>query len=313
MTSLSIIVPVYKVEAYVEKCVSSILRNRLFDDHCELIVVDDGSPDRSMEIVERLCALRTNVALLRQANQGLGAARNAGASRATGEYLWFVDSDDWLPDGAVARVLAQIETTQPDVLNIDHVMSDGRRTTVANNASTGIVYSGLEYLDLSCVQNPAQYYILRTAFYRSAGLHFEKGLYHEDALFTPTALFQAQCVARLAEDCYVYNVREGSIMTSGNNLKHARDMLDIVGKLEAFTRRHAQGWRQSRVLSRYTALAIGGVFYYWKLLGENERRMVSSELNLRVLLGPICRSGSLKYLAAVGVMLSHNLRRRYAR
>ena len=305
MTSLSIIVPVYKVESYVEKCILSILDNRLFDSHCELIVVDDGSPDRSFEIVERLCALRQNVTLVRQLNQGLGMARNTGEVLAKGEFLWFVDSDDWLPVGAIEKVLSLIASTKPDVVNIDYVMSDGSRTTVKNHAMTNIVYTGLDYLDVSCVQNPVQYYIFRTCFYRERGLHFEKGIYHEDALFTPIALCQAQRVVRLAEDCYVYNVREGSIMTSGNNLKHARDMLHVVGKLELFRSQCSAGYRQSGVLSRYSALAVGSVFYYWKLLGKEGRRMMSAEMNARLMLGPICRSGKLKYLVAVVAMLCY--------
>jgi glycosyltransferase involved in cell wall biosynthesis len=301
--ALSIVVPVYKVEAYVEKCIASILANELFDSRCELIVVDDGSPDESMAIVERLCEHRPNVTLVRQANQGLGAARNAGEGRARGDYLWFVDSDDWLPEDAIERILALIAATAPDVVNIDYVMSDGRRTPVKNRAMPGVVYCGLDYLQQSYVQNPVQYYVFRTRFYRDRGLHFEKGIYHEDALFTPTALFEAARVVRLAHDCYVYNLREASIMTSGNHLKHARDMLTVVARLEAFRARRAGGWRPSRVLARYAAVAVGGVYYYWKRLGPAERRMVSGEMSGRLLLAPILSSGALKYLAAAAVML----------
>ena len=302
MKSLSIIVPVYKVEPYIEKCITSIFENRLFDSHCELIVVDDGSPDHSMEIVESLCASRQNVTLVRQNNQGLGMARNTGASKAEGEYLWFVDSDDWLPNHAIEKILALIEATDPDVVNIDHVMSNGQHNTVVNNASSNAVYTGFEYLRLSIVQNPVQYYIYRTNFYRGSSLHFEKKIYHEDTLFTPTALFLAQRVVRLAEDCYVYNMRAGSIMTSGNNLKHVRDTIHLVRKLEDFRKQHSVVFRQSHVLSRYTVLAFGAIFYYWKLLGKSERRMVSGEIDFKMMLEPICYSGLLKYIVPLIIM-----------
>lgn len=311
MTTLSIIVPVYKVEIYIEKCISSIINNSLFDSHCELIVVDDGSPDRSMEIVERLCAFHQNVTLVRQHNQGLGMARNAGEGRAKGKYLWFVDSDDWLPAGAIERLITLTATTKPDVVSIDHIMSDGSRTMVVNNASADFIYTGIDYLKKSRVQSPVQYYIFRTDFYRGRSLHFEKGIYHEDALFTPIALFQAQRVVRLAEDCYVYNVREGSIMTSGNNVKHARDMLTIVGKLEFFRKKSGATFRQSYILSRYSAFAVGGVYYYWRLLGMEERSIVAAEMDIRLMLRPICRSGLLKYFVAVAIMRWYSsLRRR---
>jgi len=303
MISLSIIVPVYQVEPYIAKCVASILESPLFDSACELIVVDDGSLDGSMEIVGHLCASRQNVTLIRQENQGLGMARNSGAAKANGEYLWFVDSDDWLPNGAIEKILALTEVTKPDVVNIDHVMSDGRRTTLDNCASGAVVYTGMEYLKMSCVQSPVQYYILRTAFYRAHFLRFEKGIYHEDALFTPTALFWARRVVRLAEDCYVYNVREGSIMTSGNNLKHARDMVTVVARLEAFRRLHASRFEESVVLAQYVARAVGGVFYYWRRLGKQDRRTVSAAIDIGRTLRPICLSGSLKYLVALSAML----------
>lgn len=305
MMMLSIVVPVYKVEQYVEKCITSILGNQLFENHCELIVVDDGSPDASMAIVERLCAGRPNVTLVRQVNQGLGMARNAGVARARGAYFWFVDSDDWLTPYALEKLISLIETSEPDVVNIDHVMSDGRTTPIANHARHATAYSGAAYLQLSCVQNEVPYYIYRAAFYRGCELHFERDIYHEDALFTPSALILAQRVVRLAEPCYVYNVREGSIMTSGNHLKHARDMLTVVEKLEAFRLRHVPGGRQARVFSRYIALAVGGVFYYWKRLDRQERNLVRAEMDMRGLLSPILRSGSLKYLVAVALMFSH--------
>lgn len=303
--SMSIIVPVYKAEPYIEKCITSILDNRLFDSHCELIVVDDGSPDRSMEIVKRMCARRQNVTLVRQNNQGASMARNTGESRASGEYLWFVDNDDWLTAGAIEKILALTAATNADIVNIDHMLADGHHSTVKNRAETGIVYLGLEYLKLSCVQNPVWNYIYRTDYYRDCGLHFDKDIIHEDTLFTPIAMFLAERVVWLAEVCYVHNIREGSIMTSTNNLVHALDMLKVLKKLEAYRSQFATTVPKSRILSWYSALAVGGVFHYWKLLSKKERRMLSMEMDARLMLRPIFRSGSLKYLVAVASMLWH--------
>ncbi len=299
MYALSIVVPVFKVEAYIEKCVRSILDNRRFDSDCELIVVDDGSPDGSMAIVERLCSGRSNVTLVRQDNQGLGMARNAGQVRARGDYLWFVDSDDWLPPGAVERVLQQVSQARPDVVNIDYVMSDGRRTTVPNHAVPGQVYAGLAYLALSIVQNPVQYYVFKLGFYRQRQLQFAKGLYHEDALFTPVALSQAESVVRLGADCYVYNLREGSIMSAANPARHARDMLDVARQLDAFRRRHATDGRAARIVSGYTARAIGGVYYYWRLLDPAQRRQLLRSPDVGPLLSPIALARAWKYLLSL--------------
>ncbi|OKB66946.1 glycosyl transferase [Serratia marcescens] len=110
-TTLSLIVPVYKVEAYIEACLDSVLSQ--LPDWAEVIIVDDGSPDGAIAVAQEvLCrypTLRTQVSILRQENQGLSAARNAGIAHAEGEYLGFLDSDDVLLPGyfgILGRLLA---------------------------------------------------------------------------------------------------------------------------------------------------------------------------------------------------------------
>lgn len=298
MKLLSIVVPVYGVELWIKRCLSSIVDQPDFERYCELIIVDDGSPDRSVEIAQEVCEAVPNVQLIRQANQGLGAARNTGAAVARGRFLWFVDSDDWLTPEGLTLVIGTLER-EPDleVLNIDYVMSNGCHSTVINHADPNVVYAGIDYLSRSTVQNPVQYYVWSLAFYRKHDLQFEFGLYHEDTLFTPTALFYASRVRRLAIDCYVYNLREGSIMSSGKLLKHAMDMVTIVNRLEKF--RASVCTRGASVLSNYSANAIGGVYYYWKQLSPEEKSIVHKRLRILRLLMPVMRSGRFKYLLAL--------------
>ena len=303
MTQLSIVVPVYGVEPWIERCLRSIVEDPGFADACELIVVDDGSPDRSITIAERVCAGKSSVRFIRQTNKGLGAARNIGATAVKGEYLWFIDSDDWLTEGGLSRVLQALRLDPSvDVLNLDYVMSDGKRSTVVNHALPDSVYSGQDYLACSCVQSAVQYYVWSTAFYRAHGLLFEQGIYHEDALFTPLALYRAQRVSRLAHDCYVYNLREGSIMSSGKFLKRALDMVCVVQELEHFRLTRSGGGRGAGVLASYSARAVGGIYYYWKRLDAHERMLVAAQLKMVVLLRPVLRSWRLKYLFAIATM-----------
>lgn len=303
MIMLSIVLPVYKVEPWIERCLRSIIEDPGFAGSCELIVVDDGSPDGSIEIAERVCLGRMDVRFIRQENQGLGAARNAGAAAIRGDYLWFVDSDDWLADMGVSRVLQAIYS-QPkvDILNIDYVMSNGKRSTVANSAINGKIYSGIEYLSISIVQNPVQYYIFSTDYYKRRGLKFLSGIYHEDALFTPVALVDAERVMRVAQDCYVYNIREGSIMKSGNYLKHALDMMRVVEDLESFRLLHEKKCSGASVLADYSALGVGGIYYYWKKLDRQGRAQVADRLRFLTLLIPVLRSKRLKFLFVVAAM-----------
>ena len=303
MIQLSIVVPVYKVEPWIERCLRSIVEEPGFADACELIVVDDGSPDGSITIAERVCAGRSNVRFIRQANQGLGAARNAGAALVKGEYLWFVDSDDWLTEGGLSHVLQALRQ-QPgvEVLNFNYVMSDGKHSPVVNHALPGRIYTGEDFLACSGVQNPVWCYVWSTAFLHTHGLRFEPGIEHEDTLFTPLALYRAQRAVRHACDCYVYHLREGSAMNSGRSLRHALDMVRIVQDLEHFRLTKAGSKRGARVLASYSALAVGGIYYYWKRLDANDRMRVAAQLQMRALVRPVLRSWRLKYLFAIATM-----------
>ena len=95
---LSIIIPVYNVEKYVEKCIRSCENQDIPKENYEVIVVNDGSPDGSLAIVERLANEFSNIKVINQENKGLSMARNTGLEAAKGEYVWFVDSDDWIEE-----------------------------------------------------------------------------------------------------------------------------------------------------------------------------------------------------------------------
>ncbi|HEY8471045.1 MAG TPA: glycosyltransferase family 2 protein, partial [Natronosporangium sp.] len=102
---LTVVVPVYQVEPYLTRCLDSILAEAGAGDMVEVVAVDDASPDRSGELLDAYARRDPRVRVLHLAtNVGLGRARNAGLARARGEYVWFVDSDDWLPAGTIPAV-----------------------------------------------------------------------------------------------------------------------------------------------------------------------------------------------------------------
>lgn len=110
---LSVVVPVYNTEEQLLRCVGSLLPQ--MDDACELVLVDDGSLDSSGELCDAY-GVDPKVTVLHQANRGVSAARNLGLEKASGEYIWFVDSDDWVPDGALRVVLDGLADSEIDLL-----------------------------------------------------------------------------------------------------------------------------------------------------------------------------------------------------
>ena len=98
----------YNVEKYIQRCLSSIINNKGFLENCELIVVNDGTKDNSESIARKIIEGLPNTQIIVQENQGLSAARNTGLSRAIGEYVWFIDSDDWIEPGSLLTLFEEL-------------------------------------------------------------------------------------------------------------------------------------------------------------------------------------------------------------
>jgi glycosyltransferase involved in cell wall biosynthesis len=215
---LSVVVPVYAVESYLPKCLDSLLAGG--HPEIELLAVDDRSPDDSARILREYAARddRLRVITLPE-NVGLGRARNAGLAQARGEYVWFVDSDDWASEGAVGAVLSALDTGKPDVLLLDHdrVFEDGT-TELDPSSSVLRGVDGVTDLEespqLLRLQHTAWNKVIRVELMRSADLTFTTGWY-EDYPFSHRALLLADRIAVLDRICLSYRRgRPGAITTT---------------------------------------------------------------------------------------------------
>ncbi|MEQ8414405.1 MAG: glycosyltransferase [Imperialibacter sp.] len=149
---LSIILPVYNVEAYLERCIRSLEDQDIPRSDYEVIVVNDGSPDNSKEEVERLQLEFPNIILINQENQGVSMARNAGIDRAGGEYVVFVDPDDYVATNSFAVILNAVDRHKPQIvflgyrfLNVDESI----RREILHQDKDGKVFRGIEAYSLS--------------------------------------------------------------------------------------------------------------------------------------------------------------------
>jgi glycosyltransferase involved in cell wall biosynthesis len=112
---LSVIIPVYNVEAYIEKCVQSLRQQDIDKSQYEIIIINDGSPDNSRDVVIRLMRQHDNIVFIDQENKGVSLARNAGIDKAKGKYLLFIDPDDYIEQNSIARVLAAADQQQAQI------------------------------------------------------------------------------------------------------------------------------------------------------------------------------------------------------
>jgi len=233
----SIIIPVYNVENYLRDCLDSVL-NQSFNDW-EAICVNDGSTDGSAAILESYAEQDSRFIVISQPNGGLSAARNTGLDAAQGDYVLFLDSDDWLESDALHILSGSI--TDEDLLcfNGRRFFEKEREYENADHLEPAVYESGWDYYSHNalCHRNFAFVCVVLRCYRRSYlldhGLRFKTGIYHEDNLFTPLACYQAYQV-RVINDClYNYRVRSDSITTTSNP-KRLRDLLETANSLAAF-------------------------------------------------------------------------------
>jgi len=223
VTLLSIVLPVYRVQGYLRQCLDSVLEQS-FDDF-EIVAVDDCSPDYSGQILAEYAARDHRVRVITSpANVGLGRARNLGLEHARGEYVWFLDSDDWLATGALAAVGERLRATAADVLVVgwDRVHWDGPVQTGSAKALLGDaprVFSVEQWPQVLNVLHVAWNRVIRRELLDRLGLTFEAGWY-EDVSFTFPLMVAAPRISGLPRTCVHYRQRRTGAITRTVGERH---------------------------------------------------------------------------------------------
>lgn len=235
MVKLSIIIPLYNVERYIGKCLDSIFSQKAYEQDYEVIVINDGTPDDSMSVVEKYCN-HSNIKIINQSNKGLSGARNRGVNEANGEYIWFVDSDDFIAENSISILLNAIETAHCQVYSFYHKKlfeKDNSWGPEMNGMSEGIVPMK-DFSKTSLCVSCAPFYVFNRQFFIDNKLFFHEGVYHEDMEFIAKLKICTDNIYFCPSTLYYYLVREsGSIMTS-YNIKKSYDCIVIADELLQF-------------------------------------------------------------------------------
>ncbi len=232
---LSIVIPVYNVSQYVEKCIRSCYNQNIPISEYEIIVVNDGSKDDSLSICEKLQKEYVDLKIVSQENRGLSGARNTGLRHATGRYVWFVDSDDWIEVNCLQNIIGYIEKNDPDILWLGHdVIYNGNATSsFVPNKTTNLVSGEDLFLDHLNNLFYIWKFIYKRTFLTDNKLEFLEGILYEDLEFTPRALAKANTCVLVPNIYYHYLMREGSIINniSERNIKDRFFILDKLNNL----------------------------------------------------------------------------------
>ena len=253
MYKVSVVIPVYNVEKYLGECLDSVLRQTLKD--LEVICVDDGSMDGSPAILAKYARKDPRIKVVTRANGGLSAARNTGMDAATGKYIYFLDSDDWIVDDAMEKFLVVCERDGLDQLVFGcevHVSADDGRAIDMDMAWRKAAYYRIDetlcgkVLDgaalLSELHSRRRFFasvplrFMRLDAIRTAKLRFPEGLLHEDEYFTPLSLLASQRTEVVCDRLYRRRLRMDSIETArsadgGDEARHLAHLVAVMSLL----------------------------------------------------------------------------------
>lgn len=231
---LSIIVTVYNKEQYLAKCLESCLNqeNARQDDY-EIVVINDGSTDNSLTLLEEYAEKHSIIKLVNQQNQGLSMSRNNGVDLALGEYVWFVDADDVIAPNSVGLLLDAISQS-PDIIPI-YAQTEG--IDKIRNHIPESVKTGRELLLTNKWTHCGPFYIYRRDFLISNNLKYYPGIYHEDSELTPRLLYMANKVIVVPHVLYTV-FRDPESITQKPRIKRAYDNVFVCTRLFDFRESH---------------------------------------------------------------------------
>lgn len=267
---LSIIIPVYNVERYIRDTLDSIYNQKFDENEFEVICVNDGTPDNSMQIVNEFALIHPNLYIINQENQGLSCARNRGLEQAKGEYVWFVDSDDTIENKSLTTLRKVILSNQDtDILAFDVIWIDEKtgleylKKIIPKKKHDFLYRQKSQYNQIvgKFTTTPAQKYVFKRKFLLENSLCFCPGIYHEDEEFVPKAIFLAETIQFINISFYRYLVRSSGSITSQKNIKRTKDKLKILERLTNYKKEHAKSKSEKSFFDFYIYMMVFSILY----------------------------------------------------
>lgn len=234
MPEISVIVPVYKVENYINECVDSLISQTFTD--IEIILVDDGSPDDCGSICDAYAEKDNRIKVIHQKNAGLSAARNAGIDEATGQYLCFVDSDDYVSDDYCQTLYDLLVNFSCDYSVCGVVRFNDGKAPILASSNKSTIYTNYEYLGLQ-LNKQREFGVWNKLYRRDIfdKIRFKKGKLHEDVFWSgDLARVCSNGVIETEKQCLFYRQRKGGIVAqtsekcSPDKVEACKYVIDLV-------------------------------------------------------------------------------------
>lgn len=276
---ISVIIPVYNVEKYLEECVESVLTQTY--KNIEIILVDDGSTDSSGKICDSYALQNSNVQVIHQLNAGLSDARTAGLKKAIGKYVYFLDSDDYIAAEALEKLCMIAENDSSDIVFFDaHSFLDESDEEIRQNYKRNNIYNAKNGIEIfEEMQKNGEFHssvplmLIKKDLFLVNNLNFISDIYYEDMAFTFEALCLAKKVSQCPECLYFRRYRKNSIMTSKKNIKYFDSTVILYKHLLQFVENNKL--YENVAVKKYIARISYNVFNNYDALSKNDQRTVS--------------------------------------
>lgn len=230
MVKASIIIPMYNVAKYLEKCVQSIIDQNFKPGTFEIIMVNDESPDNSLEIATTLSKHHNFINIISQRNKGLGGARNTGVQNSKGKYIIFLDADDWLLPNSIKDIITISDKHELDILEFgaNLVAESGEIVSTVSKNSNLKIYNGIEYYNCIKYAGSACNKLYSRSFLETNKLVFLEKIYGEDFEFNTRALFFAKKVLAIENVCVAFLQSSNSITRNNDKSKKDKYLNDFI-------------------------------------------------------------------------------------
>lgn len=229
---LSILIAAYNVAPFIEKCVLSCEKQDLEKHLYEIIVVNDGSTDDSLNLLEKLKTEVSNLVIISQKNSGLGAARNIALKHAKGEYVWFIDGDDYIGEHILKKILNEINSKQLDILVLDYAIVNENYEVTKKNANNITelkgVCSGSDFYIDNHEKSYTVLYVFKKRLFDLNRLLFQERINMQDSEILPKLLFYTNRISFLKLVSYYYVQQPNSFTNSIDGAKRYAYFLSII-------------------------------------------------------------------------------------
>lgn len=283
---VSIIIPFFNVEQFIGRCLDSVYRQDIPEDEYEVICVDDCSPDGSLAIVESFAQIHSNLKIVRnKINRKLGGARNAGMEVATGQYIWFIDSDDLIEDNILGGLCLNAEKNNLDVLHFNYENYPVR--TPLHRINCQELLTGPEmffdrrfiwYHDLVTAWRK----LYRRSFLTENSISFAEHIMYEDSDYAILVFAKAKRVLHIDQFVYDYSVNPDSITRVNYTAKHISYWLDLCDRMIHLKNRlltEKADIRFQGIIDLFVRNEASLIFNNYRSLPKGEKRIARRYIN----------------------------------